>query len=92
MSRFRKKCLNAGMIFSSDLQYKSLALPLTLHMEHHSTIRSQWFQLYSTLKCSYFENELTRKTENLTTRGRMHYLDLMKSPLVPRLTTKGGSV
>ena len=53
----------ADKIFS-DLLIKSLAILLTFHMAHHSTLYSQRFRRYSTPKCSYFENELSRKTKN----------------------------
>ena len=65
-------------------QKAHLVVPLTFHMVHRLTLYSQRFQRYSTLKCSYFDNELSRKTKKIITRGRVRYLELTEFQLIPR--------
>ena len=43
----------------------------------------QRFQRHSILKCSYFENELSRKTKKVITRGRMRYFEVTEIQLIP---------
>ena len=50
-------------------------------MAHRSTLYSQQFQRYSTLKCSYFKNELSRNFF-LITRGRVRYFELTEFQLL----------